>query len=949
MKRIINVLLSCVAIFCCFTANAQKGTTVSGSVKVFKTTEAISAVSVTIKGGTAGAFTNEKGNFKFTTTQKPPFTLVFSSVGYGSKEVNFTGSDVNVELMTSETLGQDVVISATRTQERILESPVSIERMGANAIRNSAAPNYYDALANFKGVDMTTSSMNFRTVSTRGFNGSGNLRFNQLVDGMDNQAPGLNFAVGSIVGPNQLDVDNVELLQGASSALYGSGGMTGTLLMTSKNPFKYQGLSFQIKAGANHVDEKQNKVSPFHNWDVRWAKKVSEKFAFKIGAELTTAQDWQATDYSNLQRTNVLSTAKAGTRLTDPNYDGVNVFGDEASASMQAFAQVAIFGPANTSLATVGSVLAASLGRPPTPLDFINYYATNPTPLQPFAVGLKNNLFGAQYVSRTGYEEKYLVNYNNYNVKLNGAIHYKVTNDIEASISANYGTGTTVYTGSDRYSIKNLKIGQYKFELKAKNWFLKAYTTQENSGDAYTATTAAVAVNSAWKDNATWFGQYTGNYAGARIAGLSDTKAHDFARAKAETGRYLPGSVDFNNALNNAISTPISKGGAKFEDKTNLYHFEGQYNFANTIKVVDILVGASYRKYSLNSNGTIFADTAGSIGVNEVGAYIQFQKKFMDDKLKVTASGRYDKQSNFDGRFTPRVTVTYKVTDNNYVRASYQQAYRFPTMQDQWINLKTPSAILIGCLPNFNTFYNFAANPAYTAESVELFRKSINTGTPNPTLLIAAPLNTVEPEVSNSFELGYRGVVTSKLLIDAYVYYSQFQNFIGRAAVARGKSGISSLASPFTTDNYSFVTNSTNQVNAIGWGISAEYKAYKNYVVNANISGDQLNNVEPTLFTQYNTPKMRFNIGVSNSNVYKNWGFGANYKWQDMIAWQGTFGSGEIPSYGTVDGFISYKFAPIKSLFKIGATNLYNKYYRSAFGNPQIGGMYYVSFGYNIF
>ena len=91
---------------------------------------------------------------------------------------------------------------------------------------------------------MTTSSLTFKTPSTRGFNGSGNLRFNQLVDGMDNQAPGLNFSVGGVIGLTELDVESMELLPGASSALYGPGGMNGTLLINSKNPFRYQGLSF---------------------------------------------------------------------------------------------------------------------------------------------------------------------------------------------------------------------------------------------------------------------------------------------------------------------------------------------------------------------------------------------------------------------------------------------------------------------------------------------------------------------------------------------------------------------------------------------------------------------------------------------------------------------------------------------------------------------------------
>ena len=127
-------------------------------------------------------------------------------------------------------------------------------------------------VTSLKGVDVTTSSLTFKTPTTRGFNGSGNTRFNQLVDGMDNQAPGLNFSVASIIGLSELDVDNIELLSGASSALYGAGGMNGTLLINSKNPFKYQGLSVLVKEGIMHVGaNSQRAASPYHNWTMRWA------------------------------------------------------------------------------------------------------------------------------------------------------------------------------------------------------------------------------------------------------------------------------------------------------------------------------------------------------------------------------------------------------------------------------------------------------------------------------------------------------------------------------------------------------------------------------------------------------------------------------------------------------------------------------------------------------
>src|SRR6185436_19302440 len=274
-----------------------------------QTKDNLSAVSVSIKGGGGGTYSDEKGNFRLVTTKNPPFTIVISSIGYTDKEVNITSATapVNVELELSFGIIPEIVVGGSRYPESILVSPVTIQRVNANALRNAAVPNYYEALGSLTGVDVTTSSYTFKTISTRGFNGSGNLRFNQLVDGMDNAAPALNFSVGNVIGLTDLDVDNMELLSGASSALYGSGGMTGTLLISSKDPFKYQGFSIEAKEGIMHVNDYRHKASPFHDIAVRWGKKVSDKFSFKIGAEYIKADDWRADDSTNLERNNVLS------------------------------------------------------------------------------------------------------------------------------------------------------------------------------------------------------------------------------------------------------------------------------------------------------------------------------------------------------------------------------------------------------------------------------------------------------------------------------------------------------------------------------------------------------------------------------------------------------------------------------------------------------------------
>jgi outer membrane receptor protein involved in Fe transport len=957
-------------------ARAQT-TTISGTVRNSETREPVPFVTVAIKGTGSGTFTNEKGAFKLTTSRTYPLTLQFSSVGFVPKEVPVSGGGtaIDVDLTPGSDLGSEVVVSASRVPERILESPVSIERMNVGAVRASAAPNYYDGIANLKGVDLTTSSLTFRTISTRGFNGSGNLRFNQLVDGMDNQAPGLNFSVGNIIGLTELDVDNVELLQGASSALYGSGGMNGTLLMNSKSPFKYQGLSFQVKQGFMHFnDPAQSNATPYYDWSLRYAKQIGEKFAFRVSGQFIKADDWQATDYRNLQRNNVFSSLKDGNRNSDPNYDGVNVFGDEASASMQAFAQAARAQAGATpqgAAAVAGVDQQIAMGW--TPQQMAQYWQPiSPTiaGALPFLIATNTNtnnpnrgFYGNQFVSRTGYNENDLVDYDTYNVKVSAALHYKISENTEAVIAGNWGTGTTVYTGADRYAIKNLKMGQYKAEVKGRNWFLRGYTIQENSGDAYTATTAAVAVNRAWKSDAAWFQEYGAVYGAARLGilpnafgtVLPDANAHAAARGKADDIRYKEGSPEFQAAFNDAINKSISKGGAKFEDKSDMYHFEGQYNFSDHIKFAEILVGASFRRYVLNSQGTIFADSTGTIGINEVGGYAQVSKWLIEDRLKLTVSGRYDKNENFDGRFTPRATALIKVAKDNSFRLSYQQAYRFPSTQDQWINLRTPASILIGGLPDFFSFYNFGGSPAYTAESIVAYRNSVNSGMPNPTLLKVADFGTLKPEIANSYEIGYRGLLTSSLLVDAYGYYSRYQDFLGRKAVGRGASAdpaktFTELASPFTTTNYSFIYNSENTVNAIGWGVSVNYRFNKGYDFGINVSGDQLNDVDSGLVTFFNTPKVRFNVTLGNEKVNgSNWGFNILYRWQDKMLWEGTFGTGNVDAFGSLDAQVSYRLPKIKSLIKLGATNLTNSYYTTAFGNPSVGGLYYVSFGYNVF
>jgi outer membrane receptor protein involved in Fe transport len=965
---------SLLAVLFSLTVMAQN-VTVTGKVKNNSSQENVPAVSVTVKGGAQGAYTDDNGNFRITVS-KLPVTLIVSSVGFESREIQVTSTTAptNVELTPSSTLGQEVVVAATRSPERILESPVTVERMSSLTLRSVPAPSYYEALSNLKGVDMHTASITFRTVTTRGFISSGNVRMNQLIDGMDNQAPGLNFSVGSVIGPSDLDIDNMELLSGASSALYGSGGMNGTLLINTKSPFKFQGISFQVKQGIMHLQDKGQKPTPYYDWSFRYGKAFKEKFAFKVSAQFIKANDWQAYDNDNVLRSSVFSQVVPGNRTTDPNYDGVNVYGDETSANLFDVTRGVEAAQRNGVLAATGGAVDPALlaqqflavfptGTPAQLNTFLSnpaLAALRPTLAQyiPLYITNRNGATRNGFVSRTGYQEKDLVDYNTINFKGTAGLFYKITPKVEISLATYLGTGTTVYTGADRYSLKNLKMAQHKLEIRHPNWYVRGYTTQENSGDSYNATVLGRIMNERFKASASaWYPQYAITYALNRFNGASDYQSQTAARAGADAGMPMPGTQAFEDLKNAVAGSPIGKdpqvNGAKFLDRSDLWAADGQLNVSNVAgfsSTIEMIAGFQWKQYVLNSQGTLFADTAGKLKPTEAGGYIQLKKKFLRDILTITAAGRYDKHTNFEGRFTPRVTAVIRVAKDNNIRLSYQTAYRFPTNQDQYINLNVGSGLLIGGLPSFQTYYNLDPKNAgyqagYTSESILVARTS-----GNPADLKEYTFKAVKPESVTSYEIGYKGVINRRFFFDAYGYYSQYENFLGRVAVVQSTNGtpIGAL-NPATARNLSYVQNTDTKVKAYGWGVSAEWNVFRGYNIYGNVFSDQLDDVPAGTQTSFNAPKYRTNLGIRNENIWHGVGFNAVWKWQDENAYEGTFVTGTLPAFSTFDAQISYRVPNTKSIFRIGATNLANQYYRTGYGSPSVGGLYYASFGYNIF
>lgn len=969
IKNFTRIIMTCGLMMFALLVQAQ--TTVSGKITDEATGEGLIGVNVLVKGTVLGTITDVDGNFSLTVSSSPPITLVISSIGYARQEIEVTdasASGLEIKLSESITLGQEIVVSASRVEESTLKSPVSVERMDILDIQNTASTDFYSSIKNLNGIDFSTQSITFNSVNARGFGANGNTRFVQLIDGIDNQAPGLNFPVGNVVGINELDLESVELIPGAASALYGPNAIQGILLMQSKSPFDYQGLDFYSKVGLNHMDEEDDDQALYKDVGFRYAKAWNNKVALKVTASWLNAQDFIGVDYrdqgtdiverSDIFDPSVLFAGQAGSALRSDsyrNYDGVNTYGE--------------FG---IDIGTIADIVIGS--------DPVN--GPSVAAIRSLLPNGANGLF-----TPTGYRERDFVDNTTESIKLGAAFHYRFSDKIEGFVQYNQGWGSSVYTANDRFVLDNFTIWTGKAEVRGDNFFIRGYTTQENSGDSYAANTVTQRINQdAYLTNyfGTWTTAITGGDASLGIPALASNEydaLHQISRIVADQLQPQPGSVEFNELYNQYRNLSIAEGGAKFLDRSDLYHFEGSYNFKNQIDWADIVVGANHRTYALESEGTLFAldDNGEEISFSEYGGYIQI-KKDITETIDIQVSGRYDKNENFKGQFTPRVSAVWEFAENHNLRGSYQTGFRIPTTQDQFIDLDVVTRRLIGRNQLLKDRYNIENNPVYSTESVIAAQTS---GDVNDLQIAQDVYREYLTEKVGTWEVGYKGLfLDGSLFIDVFYYESTYSDLLAEIDVTQAVvTGSFDIASGFgvptgygvgypnehsdaqkavfvaggaegiSLQRFGYDVNIGEDVKTRGFGLGAEYSIGGGYSLGGNVSMNQMVSLDDLVAQQYNvafnTPEWRYNVKFGNRKLTDKLGFNIAYRWQDAYLWQSAIGSGIIPAYGTVDAQVTYDIPNLKARLKLGGSNITNERFTTSFGNPRMGAIYYLQLNLN--
>jgi len=926
---------------------------ISGTVIDGQTKETLIGANVIVKGTNIGTSTDYNGNYKLTVVNKFPIVIKVSYLGYKLAEIEITNKQPNlIKLFPENTSLQEVKVVDIRITQKQKESALTVESLDMIAIKETPSANFYDGLGALKGVDIIAASLGFKVINTRGFNSTSPVRSLQIIDGVDNQSPGLNFSLGNFLGSSELDIMKVEIIQGASSAYYGPNAFNGVISMTTLNPFIKPGLSIQYKFGERQLFENS----------IRYAEKFQNKngediFAFKINLSYMQALDWEADNMAAVDGT--ISSNNPG------GYDAVNRYGDEDTGG---------------NLNDVRN-------------NFNLNYLNRP---------------GLRKFHRTGYMEKDIVDYNTKNLKAQTSLHYMLSPKIELIYGTNYSTGTTVYQGDNRFSLKNIQFWQNKLEIRQKDkFFIRAYRTQEDAGDSYDAVFTAIKLQEYnLIDNEQWYSNYSANwgnnfswddvdysYAFAfpnfivngdtltqiAFADLSDSvinantdiiiAAHDATRAQTDlqTNRLVPGTEAFKNKLAEITSKIPIEGGTGFYDKSALNHIHGEYLFNNVENIFglpfvdELKVGANFRQYTPDTKGSLFIDTASRIINNEAGIYSGIEANLLGNILKISATIRADKNENFDWNFSPATSLVYKPTEKDVIRLSFSSAIRNPTLADQYLYYNVGRAILIGNLSGHGTDYG---------ENLVTIQSLINYYLPaqqSKDSLKFFSVKPIQPEKAKSAEIGYRTTLFNKVYLDVNYYYSRYTDFIGYKIGAKFNGGdtiniaqdTGYFINPSSIQAYRMAANAENTVTTQGASIGINYYLHPKYSLNGNYSWNKLNEegTEDPIIPAYNTPEHKYNLGLigrdlhlsTTNSILRNFSFSINYKWVEGFNYEGSpqF-TGNVPTYDLVDVQVSKKLPELNATLKVGSSNVLNNRHYEVYGGPYIGRMTYCSLIFEI-
>lgn len=290
------------------------------SGRVTSDLEGLAGANVFLIGTTLGAVTDSLGNYNIENIPTGKYVIRADYIGYESKEKqiyiskyqNSTDLEKESGSSFSEKLGLDeeeitedisrgntltninfilkssvleidqIVISASRREEKIIDAVANITAVSGGKIRRTGGGDIGYALKTAKGVDVYQVGLGRTNVNVRGFMSAFNGRFITMIDGMSLNDPIFSTYSTQPIPLTNHDIDRVEVVFGPSSAIYGPNAHNGLMNIITKHPKDIQSNIFTTEIGPNE----------YNSTSVRFAKNYGDYAGFKFSLLNRYYLDW---------------------------------------------------------------------------------------------------------------------------------------------------------------------------------------------------------------------------------------------------------------------------------------------------------------------------------------------------------------------------------------------------------------------------------------------------------------------------------------------------------------------------------------------------------------------------------------------------------------------------------------------------------------------------------
>lgn len=242
--------------------------------------------------GLRGTTSDGEGAFRIDGLPPGVYEVTASFLGYES--VTSAGVAVrsgettrlDLGLAATTLMGDQVVVSASRKQEKLLDAPASISVVELDEIMNRPALSATDYIKDLAGVDQAKVGVSQSSTVIRGFNRTFTGSLLQMVDNRIARIASLRLNMGAAIPLTSEDIQRIEVVRGPGSALYGPNSANGVMHIVTRSPIGSEGNALSLYGG-----ERSLRKATF-----RHASSVDGKIGFKVSGEYTKAREWEFDD-----------------------------------------------------------------------------------------------------------------------------------------------------------------------------------------------------------------------------------------------------------------------------------------------------------------------------------------------------------------------------------------------------------------------------------------------------------------------------------------------------------------------------------------------------------------------------------------------------------------------------------------------------------------------------